>query len=311
MPSTPNGGSASSKRNSASASTNGTSSTVSGKASKASTRSSPSGNAHTKHGYDTTNSKLRSVLAHPLGLPLTAILNKAALSPPTVSLGFDLPTLERTTNYDSIFSNATSGCNGSNETALTKELVKCINDGMEKGKNSNILAENEVSVKSNHGSPNGRVDILISNHRSDGAEPKSVLTLIEFSMDNQHWWKKLDQCITYADILCQGEDKKHIFDKPMLLAAITVEKLGSEDMKAKFGVFLCSKKKSGVGTDFRMSLLWRADTDGPEAASEAFGKLLHATFYCGELRDGINKACEYQYLGPNCCRYSDQVRNTH
>jgi hypothetical protein len=106
------------------------------------------------------------------------------------------------------------------------------------------------------------------------------------------------------------QNKTFCFRKAMLLAVITVEKVDSVEerkgLKARFGVFLCIPKGSKDSNDFRMSLLWREETQTLQDASRAFGKLILATYRCGKWRD-MEPKLKYSYLGPNCCRFDEMV----
>lgn len=274
-----------------------TSSTVvSSKSSKSSSVSSPSAGASTAPSYDVTNDKLRSVLAHPLGLPLAALLNTKIVSQ-EFQLYSDLDHQEELNHLDLIFSKAANEWNGRTEADLTSALLTKINESLP------AQGEKQICGRDANGDDRrGRIDILIG-HDTCPENPRPVVTVLEVGLGSTEWWRKLDQGLTYVDLLSDRKKGEHCFSKPILLAVITLEKVevseGIDQLKARYGVFLCTRKDSHT-KDFRMSLLWREDTNDLKAASAAFGKLLRATIACGKWRDESPRL-EYHYLGPNCC----------
>ena len=108
-------------------------------------------------------------------------------------------------------------------------------------------------------------------------------------------------------------DESFTFDKPILLTIVNVDKPtyadGKTSMKARFGMFLCTRKESNdtggcASDDYRIALLWRTQTTTCEDASTEFGKVLYAAQMCAYLR---KQEFVYEYLGPNCCRFKDFV----
>jgi hypothetical protein len=134
-------------------------------------------------------------------------------------------------------------------------------------------------------------------------------------LQNEDWWKKVDQGITYVQALMKvdGDDDekedKARFTEPMLFTVITIEKKNLELMSARLGVFLCTRRKpESPSDDFRVALLWRTETKDLQDLSKAFGRMLRATCILPKWKD---TACEnYEYLGPNCCRIGDRVRRS-
>ena len=96
----------------------------------------------------------------------------------------------------------------------------------------------------------------------------------------------------------------YTFEDPILLTIITVD---SKTKKARFGMFLCTPKNAY--TDYRIALLWRIQTSTFEAASKQFGKVLYAAKMCAYLRqhEVARSFYEYEYLGPNCCKFGEYV----
>jgi hypothetical protein len=257
-----------------------------------------------------TDKKLRSVLAHPIGLPLAASLNESDESDfyklyPDIDNDDQHPLAP----LNEIFSSAAKEWNGQREVDLTKNLWTEL-----KKLGVAAHAEKEIrGVDANGDDRRGKTDLLLSSNTST-EEPQSVVTVIEVGLGNIKWWKKVYQGITYVELLGDAQNKTFCFKKAMLLAVITVEKVGSveerKDLKARFGVFLCTPKGSKDSSDFRMSLLWREETQTLQDASRAFGKLILASYRCGKWRD-MKPTLEYSYLGPNCCRFGEMVTHAH
>ena len=226
------------------------------KSSKSSSVSSPSASASTSAGFTATDKKLRSVLAHPIGLPLAASLNESG------QLKSDLCQLYPDIDYrplglDEIFSSAAKEWNGQREVDLTAKLLTELNK-------SEVAACAEKVIRgvdANGDDRRGKVDLFLGSDTST-EKPQSIVTVIEVGLGNIEWWKKVDQGVTYAELLGDAQNKTFCFKKAMLLAVITVEKVGTsveelKSLKARFGVFLCIPKGSKDSSDFRMSLLWQ------------------------------------------------------
>jgi hypothetical protein len=162
------------------------------------------------------------VLAHPIGLPLAASLNGK-----TESDQSDFCQLYPDVDYrphvlDEIFSSAAKEWNGQGEVDLTTKLLTELNK-------SGVAAygENEIrGVDANGDDRRGKVDLLLGSDTST-EEPQSVVTVIEVGLGNMEWWKKVGQGVTYVELLGDAQNKMFCFKKAMLLAVITVEKVGS------------------------------------------------------------------------------------
>jgi hypothetical protein len=249
------------------------------------------------------------VLAHPIGLPLAASLNGK-----TESGHYDFCQLYPDVDYhphalDEIFSSAAKEWNGQREVDLTTKLLMEL-------KKSGVAAYGEKEIRgvdANGDDRRGKVDLFLGSDTST-ENPQSIITVIDIGLGNIEWWKKVDQGVTYVELLGDAQNKTFCFKKAMLLAVITVEKIGTveekKDLKARFGVFLCTPKGSKDSSDFRMSLLWREETQTLQDASRAFGKLILATYQCEKWRD-MKPKLKYSYLGPNCCRFGEMVTHAH
>lgn len=117
-------------------------------------------------------------------------------------------------------------------------------------------------------------------------DDESIITMFEVGFQGQQknsWWNKMRQNITkYTD--CTFSNNKFQLDnnKPIQLVTITIdnEVLENGMFHAKFGVFLCTKKKE----KYRMALLWRTKTTTLTDASKAFARILYATDLCTKWR---------------------------
>ena len=136
-------------------------------------------------------------------------------------------------------------------------------------------------------------------------------------LDNSVWFGKLDQCLIYLKWMCLEKNaiKKCGFQKPLLLAIATMDRVGDGDTTDfQLGVFLCSRKNSESNVsddegsevsndDFRMSLLWQARTASLEVASKMFGRTLMIAQLFGAKRGEFEGIVEgYKYLSSNCCK---------
>lgn len=308
---------------------------------------SVSASANTYTGYANSSKRLRSVVAHPMGLPLAALLNdkpldrkynvysnnessaaeeaaeeaatkKAAAEAfakavdnwylPDKTSGAAAEATTTTTESEEAAAPAeavtSAVVKAQSETALTKPLLEYL----KKLAPSSMKVFGEGMIKDGH-SKEGRIDILFC----DEAETSAV-TLIEFGVGNDKWFQKVDQSIGYVTTLLNNKANvlKAQFTEPMLLAVITLGKIEEnekiESLEARFGVFLCTPTKRPGNPDFRMSLLWRKETVGPSEASEAFGKLVHASARTVALRSVELDQDAYTCLGPNCFKIGNKVR---
>jgi hypothetical protein len=262
---------------------------------------SPSAGASTAHGYDATNDKLRSVLAHPLGLPLVCFLNEKSISQ-EFQLYSDLDHQDKLIQTETIFSEAAQKWNGQKEVDFTTKLLTKI-------KESQVVAGLGRELRDVGGDDwRGIADLLLGSNPS--TTPRSVVTAVKVGVGNSQWWNKVGQGVTYLELVGGAQQGEHCFRKPMILSVITLDKVEESgsigQLKARFGAFLCTFKDSKDCNSFHVSLLWQEETHSLEAASQAFGKLILATFKCEKWRD-MNPTLKYRYLGPNCCRVGEMV----
>jgi hypothetical protein len=285
------------------------------KKSKATASDSPSASASNKHGFAEIVQRLRSVLHHPMGLPLTCLLeNKSENKVKKLLLRNFSDQLEaelKSDAFDDLFSECYSSwteTENPGEPALTAALSTRMGEAM---KASNLEALHQYVVPR----PPGKIDVLVRRVAHDKSNSTAPVLLIEVGLHNEDWWKKVDQGITYVQALTKVDDDddekedKARFTEPMLFTIFTIEKKNRELMSARLGVFLCTRRKpTSPSDDFRVALLWRTDTKDLHEMSKAFGRMMRATCLLPKWKD---TACEnYEYLGPNCCRVGDKVRRS-
>ena len=158
-------------------------------------------------------------------------------------------------------------------------------------------------------------------------------------------WKKQHQILKYVNLLRANSDPNYKIDQPVLLSVITINKKsqinnnrikiwakgdGLSDrskiatfnsnlektkkkgamekikFEARFGVFLCIPKGDNK---FCIALLWRHNTKTLKDASTQFGKILYAVQLCSHMSLNGHASLDYTYLGPNCCKIGNSVRN--
>jgi hypothetical protein len=305
-------------------------------------RKSVSASADPEFGFAATNEILRSVLMHPMGLPLLFFFNnvnaakqfgyvKAALD------GFNSITDDRRLRENVFAATVLDWQVG--ETDLTKKLMFNIKHC--KIGDSLLTTDREKQIIGNEGQK-AFVDYIFSE-KKDATGKSSIVALFEFGLQNNNWWTKQHQILKYVQMMRTEEDPNYKIDQPILLSAITINeesKIGGDSKKrtreemsdeakietfesnlqkttenenndhrfeARFGVFLCTPKGDN---EFRISLLWRHTTTTLKEASAAFGRVLHAVQLCSYLRNYCNdqrKTIDYKYLGPNCCKIGDTV----
>jgi hypothetical protein len=267
--------------------------------------------------------RLRSVLSHPLALPLIYMLNGKdpdSIFPCHLARvsKFRKDGAKSNTDFDNIFSDAVTEWlrvyptpKDRSETQLTKLLSarieeKTIQTGFHSDAEVGVNCAEVSAVPSKH-SKNSRIDVLLTPEEKNSKMPSTPFALIEVGRNDLNWWKKLDQNIKYFDKLGdQQKDQRLRFKKPLLCAVLTIE---GEELKAEFkvklGVFLCSPKGPSPRNS-RFTLLWHFKATSLKEASEAFGKLLRATSDFSSWREN-NEALEYEYFSSNCCKVGDYV----
>eukprot|EP00980_Cylindrotheca_fusiformis_P007167 scaffold1506_cov74-Cylindrotheca_fusiformis.AAC.2 len=294
--------------------------------------------------------RLRSVLSQRLGLPLLYALHgedPATLKYLGRKRALLTPNNERRLN--GILAKAIVEWKTGRiqkEPHLTRILAATIMEQLNAFNALNELKVREVEK------PDGNVRVIFREAKSkrDVTEP-TPLTVIEFGLNGYHWWKKLDQCVKYVErIRAKSQHRLTCarFDKPLLLAVITYDAASNEgpnNGKFRFGVFLCCPSKAIDNKNdiedekdiedendleddtviddeiliddenddiYQMSLLWHAESNTLEDASNMFGRLLRVTADFRSWRDNNSdeqsKDDGYEYFSSsNCCK----IRSNH
>lgn len=271
----------------------------------------PSANSSIRNGKDVAKQRLRSVISHPLGLPLGKALHRQ--DPERLAfLSRPCHIIENDSNLDNILSPSIADWK-KEETLLEPKLTELIAANITKTAiKTGISCENEVNVVSSTDTQ-GRMDVLLSRD-SDNNEP---LAVIEVGLDHSKWWKKFDQGFQYVKMVLesrrheqgqeqgQGEDQKE--KQPVLLAVLTVEtNKATAACRCKLGVFLCVQSSNCSYThsdaDYRIILLRFTIARNLAQASSTFGQFLRTTIWFSHwLMADPAEADEYHYLSSNCC----------
>lgn len=274
-------------------------------------------------GENMVNKNLRSVLSHPLALPLLWALHGRDLSTLTY-LSKESTFGNADTAFDNIFEDSVNAWQSNNESKgrTEKELTKLVSAKFDADRNNiSITSKNEAYTKSGK-EKRGYIDIIFSPKTADGDADadadKAPLAIFEFGVGHKNWWKKLDQCRKYWSI----KNNDLIFNKPFLMVILTIEVYKedfTEDMTVKLGTFLCSPKASKtdeaqVSSDYRLSLLRHSYSTGLTEASKEFGRLMRATSDFNRWRGESTSTNQddsdnysWSYLGPNCCKVKTNI----
>lgn len=190
-------------------------------------------------GFAVTNDHLRSVLMHPMGLPLVFYLNDA-LNKLTanqrdcvqsqlkyVQTAFDNFTScdDISSLRDNVFAATVLDWQGG-ETELTEKLM--FNMMQCKLGDPLLTMDREKYIVGNGDNRKGIVDFIVRKETS-------IVAMFEFGLDNSIWWTKQDQILKYVKILRTNVDPNYKIDQPMLLSVITINKVGKKIEKRKIG----------------------------------------------------------------------------
>lgn len=327
--------------------------TTTNKSSKRNSSDSPSGSATNDHGRDFVDDRLRSVLCHPLGLPLLHAFNggdpgtlpclakkRAALSDKCHAT-LDNLLLESVLDWREQRQKV-QGAKKVGEEYLTKKVAENI-EALSSQQLLSFHALPEVSLTpKSETAPYGRIDILLTPAKhKDVSNESAPYAVIEFGLQCDDWWKKLDQNAKYLNKMVEGNLSSNclIFRQPVLLAVVTLDfegnstmdttngTNGTDNLRFKIGVFLCSRKDPDDRNDkFRVSLLWHDKSSDLETASKFFGRLLRVThdFQHWISENDDTTQGHYQYLSSSCCKckhrdgrdvvlrsYDDRFRKTN
>jgi hypothetical protein len=290
------------------------------------TSSSPSTSRSASHRngfHNVLNNQHRSIFAHPLGLPLTAMFNNRRLTLPDSSLTYPVAAPAYYNAEDSSGFAETEGNDillasyGEYETSqttetpwkeaqLTQDLRKQIKKDF--GQHFNVV-EHQAEFRC------VLADINQELHENgeQGGQTTPVAVL-EFGLSTADWMHKLDQGVKYLNIMLKEINQEKRFTKPLLLAIITLNKSSAGDFEFSIGVFLCSRKqKNDADADddadykFRLSLVWKHQDANKEDASKSFGSFLRNANRFQKWREIEVPIKKFEYLSSNCCKVGDWV----
>ena len=189
--------------------------------------SSPCKSSNSPNAFGRTSDNLRSVLMHPMGLPLVVYLNGIQNHhdhPAYIKNVLDNFTNSRNDDSrlrDNVFA-ATALDWGGGETDFTEKLWFNINY-CEIGEELLTTAREKKVVKEKE---TGKVDFIFHEKvLVDQSSASSVVALFEFGIGNGMWWTKQDQVLKYASMLLQtntDNNNNYKIDQPVLLSVITI-----------------------------------------------------------------------------------------
>ena len=211
-----------------------------------------------------------------------------------------------TTTYDTVLKDSIAELRESLKERRESQLTMLVKDKINL-MNLTTPAAYQVELMDTSTGKMGMIDILVGKET-----PDLVIQVGQYGCD---WFQKLDQGIIYLKLMCQKDvHSKFKFQKPLLLAVITLDKLTPHDDSIEFqlGLFLCCQKESqsnAIKDNFRMLLLWQSRTTSLQEATKLFGRTLRIAEVFGKNKDRVKQNAEgYKYLSSNCCKIKDRVR---
>ncbi|KAG7341182.1 hypothetical protein IV203_023133 [Nitzschia inconspicua] len=291
-----------------------------GKSSRNSSSDSPSQASNNVAGLNIARHKLRSVLSHPLGLPLLFAFHDIETDKmkylSQTRTQFDQEQIE---TLDGLFQKAVEGTenkqdeNEVKEKPITERLTALIKEQCETLKYG---ALSEVSIKDNKNQKKGVMDIILTHAKNkDQAFETPPLAVLEFGLNARDWWSKFHQGTLYLDLMKDHALQSLTFDHPILLTIVTVDKNRNNNSNSesnfRMGVFMCVPKgaKDDNGDRYRISLLWHSQTSCLSKASILFGKFLRVTADFASWKDNLQSPTEYEYFSSNCCKVATRDSN--
>ncbi|KAG7341115.1 hypothetical protein IV203_023066 [Nitzschia inconspicua] len=265
----------------------------------------PGRSTSNRGGLVVAHRQLRSVLFHPLGLPLLfAFLEKETE---------DMKYLPRTRFkqdqvdiLDGLFQRAVEDAkdsinnDGDNNEIKDNALAGCLTQLIEEQRQLlSYGALSEVSIKDKKNNTTGFLDMILTPaEKKVQASDTTPLAVLEFGWNADDWWKSFEQGTRHLEQMMRRQKCNCLnFDKPILLVIVTVDKQRDvlSDSFFRIGVFLCEHR--------RLCLLWHSQTSSLSNASMLFGKFLRVTVDFASWRDSSHESeSGYEYLSHNCCK---------
>ncbi|KAG7357911.1 hypothetical protein IV203_014498 [Nitzschia inconspicua] len=281
---------------------------------------SPSHISNNGGGLYVAHHKLRSVLSHPLGLPLLfAFHDKETENMKYLSQTRTQFAQEQIEALDGLFQKAVEGTekkqdeNEVKEKPITERLTAMIK---EQCQTLRYRALSEVSIKDDNNQKKGVMDIILTHDENKNqAFETPPLAVLEFGLNAGDWWSKFHQGTLYIEMMMNLALQNLTFDQPILLMIVTIDKTKNSKIVSesnfRMGVFLCVPKggNSAKGDRYRISLLWHSQTNSLSNASVLFGKFLRITADFASWRHEHQSPSGYEYFSSNCCKVATRDSN--
>ncbi len=214
------------------------------------------------NGFNAVDEKLRSILMHPMGMLLTALLNDVA--PPNIdsddfwsvaktsNTNADFPTYDAADTLDQNFvlADAITKWNGQKEKDLTDTIYSYVDalsasdriDGYGgQGENSLQFEEQKETKSKSKGAASdeevgdenrlGTMDFVISEADHKDKSKAQVVAIYEVGIYHTSWWAKTEQILRYVQSIRNSEDDgcKYRVDQPILLNVVTISKNSKDE----------------------------------------------------------------------------------
>ena len=256
------------------------------------------------NGYNFFNYYQRSVLCHPVGLPLLAAFHGIELpclpsSYPVEAFPPELLSNEKGNTILSKVYNSLQDSSKMTETKLTKGLYRQIKLAFA----DQFIVKTQPSISQNGNKSGGKLDLAFLPKSKKGKSANTPLCVVEVGLLSGDWWKKLHQGAMYLQTMQLKSQAPYCFEEPMLLVTITVDD-SRPDFNLCMGVVLCTPRTET--SDFRMSLIWHKKHSAIEMASESFGLLLRILDHFQTQRSKEYEG-ECEYFSSNCIKVGDTV----
>ncbi|KAG7341117.1 hypothetical protein IV203_023068 [Nitzschia inconspicua] len=267
----------------------------------------PGRSTSNRGGLVVAHRQLRSVLFHPLGLPLLfAFLEKETEDMKYLPQTRTRFKQDQVDILDGLFQRAVEDAkdsinnDGDNNEVKDKALAGCLTQLIEEQRQLlSYGALSEVSIKDETNNTTGFLDMILTPaEKKVQASDTTPLAVLEFGWNGDDWWKSFQRGTRYLEQMMRRQKCNCLnFDKPILLVIVTVDEKRDvlSDSIFRIGVFLCEHR--------RLCLLWHSQTSSLSNASMLFGKFLRVTVDFASWRDGSHQSeSGYEYLSHNCCK---------
>lgn len=290
------------------------------------TMGSTNSTANADDGFDETDTNLRSILLHPIGLSLTAFLYDQPSSTLPDDYWSILPNGSKSVyescidQYHRFLSKQTSKTDSSldlnfsdqSERIWAKKLLQDANEYCASETDNRLVVEQE-----NDAHDSASVDAII--YDKCRYKNKSMVSIIGFGLNNEDWWKTKHRVLQNLKKLLKDRRSMFTDEKAFLLVIITVDPIDKTHVKgakrlkiqvgdpaSRFGVFLCTKKDDKT---IRTGMLWRKQLSNQAETTSEFIKLFAALQFAAiaDCRRNTSYQKNFFYLGGNCSKFGNRV----